>query len=468
MIPVILSGGSGTRLWPLSRPLYPKQFLALHGQNTLFQDTLLRVAEAGLSDAIIVSNEEHRFIVEENAAEIDQTLAAIILEPSARNTAPAIAIAALKALEDDKDAILMVLPADHIIEDVPTFAKAAKSAQTLAKKDFLVTFGIKPSEPHTGYGYIETGADIEKGISFKLSSFKEKPDLKTAEMFLEEGNYLWNSGMFCFKATTYLEELKLHEPEILKFALEAMAHSQEDLGFLRVGKEGFSKCPDISIDYAVMEHTKKGAVVSLDAHWSDIGSWDAVWKAAKKDESGNVSHGQTIIRDTKNTYIHSEDRLVSVLGCEDLVIIDTQDALLVAKKDKVQDIKDIVAELKKANDSRAKHHRTVYRPWGHYDSICHGERDQVKRITVKPGAKLSIQKHFHRSEHWVVVKGTARVTKGDDIIVLTENESVYLPLGIVHALENPGKIPLQIIEVQTGSYLGEDDIVRLEDRYGRA
>ena len=468
MIPVILSGGSGTRLWPLSRPLYPKQFLALHGENTLFQDTLLRVAEAGLSEAIVVSNEDHRFIVEENAAQIDQRLKAIILEPAARNTAPAIAVAALKALEEDKEAILMVLPADHIIEDVHTFAKAAKTAETLAKKGLLVTFGIKPTEPHTGYGYIETGDDIDKGVSFKLSSFKEKPDLKTAEGFIKDGNYLWNSGMFCFKAATYLEELKVHEPEIAKFALESLADSHEDLGFIRLGQESFSRCPDISIDYAVMEHTHNGAVVSLDAHWSDIGSWDAVWKASKKDEDGNVSHGQTMIRETKNTYIHSEDRLVSVLGCEDLVIIDTQDALLVAKKDKVQDIKEIVAELKKANDSRAKHHRTVYRPWGHYDSICHGERDQVKRITVKPGAKLSIQKHFHRSEHWVVVKGTARVTKGEETIVLTENESVYLPLGIVHALENPGKIPLQIIEVQTGSYLGEDDIVRLEDRYGRA
>lgn len=467
MIPVILSGGSGTRLWPLSRPLYPKQFLALNSDRTLFQDTVLRVQKAGLSDPIIVCNEEHRFIVEENLSLIDCKAQHIILEPSARNTAPAIAAAAIVALKDQEDAILLVLPADHVIADHKAFADALATAQKMAQDGYLVTFGIKPHEPQTGYGYIEMGEALGNQV-YAIKSFKEKPDLETAKTFLASGHYVWNSGMFCFKASAYLEELEKHHPEILKFARQAVEGLQKDLGFLRLAKEPFNQCTSISIDYAVMERTARGVAVSLDAQWSDIGSWDAVWKSAPKDDQENVCRGSVMTHNSRKNYIYSSDKLVTVIGCENLVVINTQDAVLVAHKDSVQDVKTVVENLKAAGNPVALHHRTVYRPWGHYDSICHGDRDQVKRITVKPGAKLSLQKHFHRSEHWVVVKGTAKVTKGDEIIMVTENESVYLPVGIVHALENPGKILLEIIEVQTGSYLGEDDIVRLEDRYGRA
>tara|TARA_R110001592_G_scaffold16881_3_gene71427 strand:- start:40261 stop:41664 length:1404 start_codon:yes stop_codon:yes gene_type:complete len=467
MHPIILSGGSGTRLWPLSRPLYPKQFLALHSDKTLFQDTVLRLSTLGLQKPTIVCNEEHRFIVAENMRTIEHTPQDIILEPVGRNTAPAIAAAAISALKHDDNAVLLVLPADHVIEDVKAFAAAVKLAGDLADKGHLVTFGIKPTEAHTGYGYIESGDQIMDG-AYKLVAFKEKPDLKTAEDFLKSGKYLWNSGMFCFKATTYLEALEKHHPDIVTYVRSAIDNSQEDLDFIRLDAKEFEKCTDISIDYAVMENTNQGAMVALDAQWSDVGSWDAVWKISEKDADNNVCQGDVITQNTKNSFIHAQDKLVCTLGLENVIVIDTQDALLVADKNNVQDIKDIVSKLKKQERKEAKHHRTVYRPWGHYDSICFGERDQVKRISVKPGAKLSLQKHFHRSEHWVVVKGTAKVTKGEETLMISENESVYLPVGIVHALENPGKIMLEIIEVQTGSYLGEDDIVRLEDRYGRA
>tara|TARA_R110002095_G_scaffold154534_3_gene134291 strand:+ start:965 stop:2368 length:1404 start_codon:yes stop_codon:yes gene_type:complete len=467
MHPIILSGGSGTRLWPLSRPLYPKQFLALHSDKTLFQDTVLRLSTLGLQKPTIVCNEEHRFIVAENMRTIEHTPQDIILEPVGRNTAPAIAAAAISALKHDDNAVLLVLPADHVIEDVKAFSAAVKLAGDLADKGHLVTFGIKPTEAHTGYGYIESGDQIMDG-AYKLVAFKEKPDLKTAEDFLKSGKYLWNSGMFCFKATTYLEALEKHHPDIVTYVRSAIDNSQEDLDFIRLDAKEFEKCTDISIDYAVMENTNQGAMVALDAQWSDVGSWDAVWKISEKDADNNVCQGDVITQNTKNSFIHAQDKLVCTLGLENVIVIDTQDALLVADKNNVQDIKDIVSKLKKQERKEAKHHRTVYRPWGHYDSICFGERDQVKRISVKPGAKLSLQKHFHRSEHWVVVKGTAKVTKGEETLMISENESVYLPVGIVHALENPGKIMLEIIEVQTGSYLGEDDIVRLEDRYGRA
>ncbi len=467
MVPVILSGGSGTRLWPLSRPLYPKQFLALHSENTLFQETALRVNEIGLDAPIIVCNEEHRFIVAENLRALNAESQDIILEPVGRNTAPAIATAAYAAMKEGADPILLVLPADHVIEDVNAFGKAVKAAEKLAKKGHLVTFGIKPNEPHTGYGYIESGKAID-GDASEIKAFTEKPDEKTAEKFLKSGKYSWNSGMFCFKASVFLEELTKHHPDIAKQAKASFANSKKDLDFVRLDKDTFAKCEDISIDYAVMEKTDKGAVISLDANWNDVGSWDAVWQVSKKNKDNTVTKGDVIVKDTKNSFIYGEDRLVCALGLEDIIVVDTQDSLLVAHKDSVQNVKDIVGDLKKADRKEAKHHRTVYRPWGHYDSICFGERDQVKRISVKPGAKLSVQKHFHRSEHWVVVKGTANVTKGNEVLTLSENESVYLPLGIVHALENPGKIMLEIIEVQTGSYLGEDDIVRYEDNYGRA
>ncbi len=466
MIPVMLSGGSGTRLWPLSRPLYPKQFLALHSDKTLFQETVGRLNLIGASDPIVVCNDEHRFIVAENLREIDCKAQNIVLEPVGRNTAPAIAAASLLASNGGDDPILIVLPADHIIDDVYAFGKAVDVARNMAEKGHLVTFGIKPNEAHTGYGYIELGDDIENGVH-KIADFKEKPDRETAEKFVTSGNYLWNGGMFCFRASSFLSELERLHPELLSCVKDAVGCAKGDLDFDRLDREMFGKCADISIDYAVMEHTDKGVVVSLDASWSDIGAWDSVWKVAEKDSNGNVCKGDVVVHDSRDNLIYSQSKLVSVLGAKDLVVVETQDAILVADKTKVQDVKKIVDTLKSSNRSEAKHHRTVYRPWGRYDSICMGARDQVKRITVKPGARLSLQKHHHRSEHWVVVKGTASVTKGDDVVVVTENESVYLPLGIVHALENPGKIDLEIIEVQTGSYLGEDDIVRLEDRYGR-
>ena len=467
MYPIILSGGSGTRLWPLSRPLYPKQFINLHSDKTLFQETVLRLNTLDLNDPIIVCNEEHRFIVAENLRTINKSAHNIILEPVGRNTAPAIAAAALSAQKASRDAIILVLPADHVIEDIGAFQTAVERAQALAADGHLVTFGITPTSAHTGYGYIEFGDTITEG-AYALSAFKEKPNQKTAQEFIDSGKYLWNSGMFCFKASTYLEELTKHHPDIVKNATASYDNSQDDLDFKRLNLQDFQDCTDISIDYAVMENTEKGAVVSLDAQWNDVGSWDAVWQVSQKDENNNVIKGDAIVKDCTDSFVQGGDKLVCTLGLKDTIVIDTQDALLVAHKDHVQNVKEIVNELKQSGRKEAKHHRTVYRPWGHYDSICFGERDQVKRISVKPGAKLSIQKHFHRSEHWVVVKGTAMVTKGEDVIMVNENESVYLPVGVVHALENPGKIMLEIIEVQTGSYLGEDDIVRLEDRYGRA
>ncbi|MFP4098384.1 MAG: mannose-1-phosphate guanylyltransferase/mannose-6-phosphate isomerase [Alphaproteobacteria bacterium] len=466
MYPVILSGGSGTRLWPLSRPLYPKQFLPLHSEQTLFQETLGRLQSLEACAPIIMCNEEHRFIVAENIRALGAREHSILLEPVGRNTAPAIAVSALQALKEDEQAILLVLPADHVITDKVAFAKSVKTAETMAQQGLLVTFGIKPVQPHTGYGYIEAGKELAKG-AFELSGFKEKPDTKTAQAFIEKGNYLWNSGMFCFKARTYLEELEKNNPDIVLCARAALQSAQTDLDFIRLNAEHFEKCEDISIDYALMEKTRNGVVVSLDAGWSDIGSWDALWDVCEKNKDNNVLKGDVLTKQTQNCLVHADNKLVCTLGLDDIIVVDTKDALLVAHKEYVQKTKDIVGDLKKAERTEALHHRTVYRPWGHYDSICFGQRDQVKRITVKPGAKLSLQKHFHRSEHWVVVKGTAAVTRGEDVIMLSENESVYLPVGTVHALENPGKIPLELIEVQTGSYLGEDDIVRFEDLYGR-
>ncbi|MGH1456337.1 MAG: mannose-1-phosphate guanylyltransferase/mannose-6-phosphate isomerase [Alphaproteobacteria bacterium] len=466
MIPIILSGGSGTRLWPLSRALYPKQFLPLHSEKTLFQETVSRLKTLGLDIPVVVCNQDHRFIVAENMQDLGFKAQNIILEPVGRNTAPAIAAAALIAIKNNDDPILMVLPADHIIGDVKAFQASIEIAKSYAEKGHMVTFGIKPTEAHTGYGYIELGDSLEKNAN-EILEFKEKPDTNTAESFLKSGNYLWNSGMFCFRASTYLEELEKYQAGLLDHVQAAVDAAANDLDFNRLEKSAFEKCPDIAIDYAVMEHTKKGVVVGLDANWSDIGAWDSVWNISEKDENGNVCKGDVIAEDSTDNYIYSKEKLISVLGVDNLVVIDTRDALLVADKNKVQDIKVIVNKLKKEGRREAVHHKTVYRPWGHYTSISEGQRHQTKRISVRAGAKLSLQKHHHRSEHWIVVKGTARVTKGDETFILTENESVYLPIGIVHALENPGKITLEIIEVQTGSYLGEDDIIRLEDRYGR-
>lgn len=466
IISIILSGGKGARLWPLSRSLYPKQFLPLVSDKTLFQETLERLQILGLQNPIVVCNNDHRFIVAENLQELDIKAQSILLEPLGRNTAPAIAAAAMVAMKNNDDPVLMVMPADHIIEDMQAYKTAIKSAFEYAQKGHMVTFGIKPTHAHSGYGYIETGSLVDKNVH-QIASFKEKPNAKTAETFVKSGKHLWNSGMFCFKASAYLEELRLYQPELLKFVQQSVENAASDLDFDRLDKDAFEKCPDVSIDYAVMEHTQKGVVVGLDAHWSDVGSWDLVWEISKKDKDGNVCKGDIFTKDSRQNYIYSDEKLVCVLGANNLVVIDTKDALLVADKDSVENIKELVGKLKKENRKEVLNHKTVYRPWGHYTCISEGQRYQAKRISVKAGAKLSLQKHYHRSEHWIVVKGTAKVTKGEETFMLAENESVYLPSGIIHALENTGKSSLEIIEVQTGDRLDEDDIVRLEDLYGR-
>jgi mannose-1-phosphate guanylyltransferase/mannose-1-phosphate guanylyltransferase/mannose-6-phosphate isomerase len=464
MIPVILSGGSGTRLWPLSRGQYPKQFLPLVSEHTLLQDTLLRLS--GLTDLqapIAVCNEDHRFMMAEQLWEIDAKPAAIILEPVGKNTAPAVAMAALNANED---AILLILPADHVITDIEAFHQAIAHAKVLAEQGFLVTFGIVPTEPETGYGYIQRDT-VQQGAAFKVAAFVEKPDAETAKSYLQSGDYFWNSGMFVFKARCFLEELEKFNPLMLAVCREALNTAEVDVDFVRVNKAIFSTCPSDSIDYAVMEKTDKAVVIPLDAGWNDVGSWSALWDVTHKDAFGNAISGDVITLDTENSFIYSEHKLVTVIGVSNLVVVETKDALMIASKDKVQDVKHIVEQLKKANRKEAEVHRKIYRPWGHYDLVDEGDRHHTKRIVVKPGAKLSVQKHHHRAEHWVVVKGTALVSKGDETLLITENESTYIPVGVVHSLENPGVIPLEIVEVQSGSYLGEDDIVRFSDQYGR-
>lgn len=466
MIPVILSGGSGTRLWPLSRKKYPKQFLSLNSEISLFQETYKRLEAINLIDPMVVCSENSRFIVAEHLRNAGCEDSTIVLEPSARNTCPAIAVAALIALEKDSDPVLMVLPADHVIGDVDAFGKAADKAEKLAQEGKLITFGVSPTEPNTGYGYIECGEDIHEG-SFKIKNFKEKPNKENAQKMLDQGGFLWNSGMFVFKASVFLEELKKTAPEIIEHAKNSIRNAKTDLDFIRLNNDDFIKCDDISIDYAVMEKTDNSAVVCLDAHWCDVGSWASLWDIAEKDDNGNACKGDVVAIDSSDNYFYSEDKLVAAIGVNNLTVVDTKDALLIADR-KDGNIRKIVKKLRAEGRAEADIHRVVYRPWGHYDTICSGSRDLVKRITVKAGAKLSKQMHHHRAEHWVVVRGTAQVTKGDETFILAENESVYLPLGVTHSLKNPGKIPLEIIEVQTGSYLGEDDIVRFEDLYGRA
>ncbi|MGP9765418.1 mannose-1-phosphate guanylyltransferase/mannose-6-phosphate isomerase [Halomonas sp. AOP13-D3-9] len=464
--PVVMAGGSGTRLWPMSRELYPKQFLPLVGEETLLQDTLTRLSGLETAAPILICNEEHRFLAAEQLRQINLLDHNIILEPVGRNTAPAIALAAQTALLSDSDALLLVLAADHSITDAAVFQQAVEAATPFAEQGELLTFGIVPNHPETGYGYIRRGE--QQGDAFAVAQFVEKPDASTAESYVASGEYYWNSGMFLFRADRYLQELEAHRPDIMHACQAAMQNTQPDLDFIRVDEAAFKACPAESVDYAVMEHTDRAMVIPLDAGWSDVGSWSALWELADKDVNGNISQGDVIQHQSSNTYVRAENSLVTTVGVQDLVIVQTKDAILVAAKDQVQNVKAIVNELKAAGRSEYRLHREAYRPWGKYDAIDNGSRYQVKRITVKPGAKLSVQMHHHRSEHWVVVSGTANVTIDEKTQMLTENQSIYIPVGSVHALENPGKIPLELIEVQSGPYLGEDDIVRFEDRYGRA
>lgn len=465
MIPVILSGGSGTRLWPLSRGVYPKQFLPLVSNKTMVQETILRLEGLEhLQAPIAVCNENHRFMMAEQLWEIDAQPAAIILEPVGKNTAPAVALAALAAKNPDD--ILLVLPADHVIEDVSAFHEAVLKAGQLAEQGYLVTFGIVPSAAETGYGYIKRSGESVAN-AFTVAEFVEKPDADVAERYVASGDYYWNSGMFAFQAGRYLAELEKYAPEMLAACRRSFADAETDADFVRINAEMFSQCPSDSIDYAVMEKTDKAVVIPLDAHWNDVGSWAALWEVREKDNYGNALAGDVIAIDTENSFIHSSNKLVAAIGVQDMIIIETDDAVMIAPKDRVQDVKEIVKVLKNEQRTEADIHRKVYRPWGHYDSVDDGERHKTKRIVVKPGAKLSVQKHHHRAEHWVVVKGTALVSRGEETMLLSENESTYIPIGVVHSLENPGVIPLEMIEVQSGSYLGEDDIVRLEDKYGR-
>ena len=469
IFPVILSGGSGTRLWPLSRAALPKQFLQLASNRTLFQETVTRLD--GLPDIaapIVVCNNNHRFLVAEQLLEIDQHPLFQILEPVGRNTAPAVAIAAFAAQERDADAVLLVMPADHLIADKLKFHKAIQAALVLTEQDRLVTFGIEPSEPSTGFGYIERGTPLNVDHpAFTVARFVEKPDLDTAKSFLATGDFFWNSGMFVFKAALYLRELQAFRPDIYQATHDAWSQSTRDLDFCRLDEKIFTACPSESIDYAVMEHTKSAAMVTVNIGWSDIGSWTALANAANCDEQGNSLRGDVYIDQTTNSYIRAETRMVAVIGVKDLVVVETADAVLVMHKDQAQDVKQTVEYLKIAKRTEHLIHQRAYRPWGYYEGIDIGERFQVKRIMVKPGAKLSLQMHYHRAEHWIVVSGTAKITCGNEEKLLHENQSTYIPIGETHRLENVGKLPLFLIEVQSGSYLGEDDIVRFEDVYKR-
>jgi len=465
--PVILSGGSGTRLWPMSRKLLPKQFLALLSRHTLLQETALRVRPiAACEPPIVVCNDEQRFLAADQLREIGVQAAPMILEPIGRNTAPAIAVAALAARERSADALLLVLPSDHTITRPEVFRRDAETALELANRGYLATFGIVPSAPETGFGYIERGAPLQDGAC-KVASFREKPDRASAEGFVASGRFLWNSGMFAFSAAKYLDELARLRPEMLAAVGKAYSKSVRDLDFLRLDREAFAACPADSIDYAVMEKTADAVVVQSDPGWSDVGTWSALWGISPKDAAGNVAVGDVYLRDSGGCYVRSEKRHVAAIGLKDVVVVETEDALLVAARERSQDVKEAVANLEAKARTEHVSHTRVHRPWGYYESVDAGERFQVKRIVVQPGAALSLQMHHHRAEHWVVVSGTAKVTRGEDQLLVSENESVFIPIGMKHRLENPGKMPLYLIEVQSGGYLGEDDIVRFEDRYKR-
>ena len=467
IIPVILSGGAGTRLWPLSRSQYPKQFLSLAAQNTMIQETVLRLENIDVASPIVICNESHRFIVADQLAQINVQNPFIILEPLGRNTAPAIAAGAFKAQAMDKDAVMVVLPSDHVIQNKDVLAAGVELACKTAAEGFLVTFGITPTAPETGYGYIK--AQVKNGDSvFTLDRFVEKPNRETAQKYLDSGEYFWNSGMFVFKAAAYLEELRRFEPAIHESVREAYDKAAVDVDFIRLDRDCFAASPVCSIDYAVMERTDRGKVIPLDAGWNDVGAWSALWEVNEKDGNQNVIFGDVLTHDTEASYIYSQSRLVATVGLKNAVVVETKDAVLVADRNQVQGVKDIVEELKRQErHSSVEENQVGVRPWGSYESIERGHRYKVKHITVKPGAKLSVQMHYHRAEHWIVVSGTALVRNGDQELLLGENQSTFIPLGTIHALENPGKVPLELIEVQSGPYLEEDDIIRFEDRYGR-
>ena len=466
IVPVILAGGSGTRLWPLSRKLHPKQFIELIGKTTLFQEAVLRLPKS-IGDLLVICNEEHRFLAAEQLSQINRSDTSIILEPVGKNTAPAIALAALKSINNNENVILLVLSADHLIQDVGKFHQAIESAKKQAEKNKLVAFGIVPKSVETSFGYIKGDVSQDEDY-YNIDEFVEKPDYKTAQKYVDSGKYFWNSGMFMFKASVYLDELDKYEPEILSACRRSCQTEFHDLDFIRLNEEEFLSCPSQSIDYAVMEKTKDAVMVELDASWNDVGSWSALWDSQPKDVNNNLISGDVILNEVNNSYVHSaSNRLVSAIGVSNLVIVDTQDAILVADKSQDQLVKNIVQNLQNSKRSECDHHRTVFRPWGHYDSIDIEDNFIVKRILVNPRSRLSLQKHQYRAEHWVVVKGHAKVTCDDKVFKLEENQSTYIPLGVVHRLENVGNIPLEVIEIQTGERLNEDDIIRLEDDYKR-
>src|SRR3984885_3885591 len=470
LIPVILSGGAGTRLWPLSRELHPKQLLALASEQSMLQETVMRLVGLDAAAPLLVCNDAHRFLVAEQLRQLDIKPAAILLEPFGRNTAPAIALAAHAALPlasgtSEPDPVLLVLPADHVIRDIPAFQAAVRKGLAIVHQGGLATFGIVARAPQTGYGYIRRGAAI--GDVHRIAQFIEKPDLERAQAFVDSGEYFWNSGMFMFHARRYLEELGRWAPAISQACRAASDSATTDLDFIRIDAKSFAACPSDSIDYAVMEKTGDAVVVPLDAGWSDVGSWSTLHEVSAADEHGNVVRGDVLIEDSSGCYLYSESRLVAVVGLTDHVVVETKDAILVSPRDRVNDVKKLVGRLKELGRYEHSLHREVFRPWGSYDSLENGQRFQVKSLRVKPAGQLSLQLHHHRAEHWIVVSGTARITRGDEVFLLEENQSTYIPLGVKHRIENPGKIPLHIIEVQSGSYLGEDDIVRFQDRYGR-
>lgn len=469
--PVILCGGSGTRLWPLSRGGYPKQFLRLAGEHTLIQQTALRVRDIDrMAAPIVIANNDQRFLIAEQLREAEVNPAAIVLEPVGRNTAPAISVAALIALEQSPDALLLVLPSDHAIRNDAAFVQAVLAAAHVASDQYLVMFGIEPTEPHTGYGYIRRGESLgyADASAWRVEAFVEKPDAQTAQKFLADGSYHWNSGMFMLKASTFMDELRRHQPSVAEQAEQSLKLARADHDFLRLGEAAFAACPSISVDHAVMEKTERAAVITVnDLGWSDIGSWSALAELAQTDDAGNAALGDVFLNDVSNSYVRAEHRMVAAIGVDDLVIVETADAVLVAHRDSTQDVRKIAEHLTKAKRSESVTHPRVVRPWGSYEGVDQGERFQVKRIVVNPGAQLSLQMHHHRAEHWIVVKGTALVTNGNQQVLLSENQSTYIPLGVTHRLANPGRIPLELIEVQSGAYLGEEDIVRFEDNYGR-